>query len=100
MAKLFKRLGRFYVYIVECRDGTYYTGYTNNLGNRIKLHNKGRGAKYTRDRRPVKLVWSRRYKQFKSAFMTEIRIKQLTRGQKEELVGGKRLDRVLMDAGK
>jgi len=95
MKKVFKRLGKFHVYIVECCDGTYYTGYTPDLKNRLKLHNNGKGARYTRDRRPVKLVWCKRYKQFKSAFMTEIRIKRLTRMQKEELVGGKRLDRVL-----
>ena len=83
--KKFKRLGEFYVYIVECRDGTYYTGYTPDIEKRIKLHNAGRGAKYTRDRRPVKLIWCKKYKQFKSAFLEEKRIKELTRKQKEEL---------------
>ena len=84
--KKFKRLGEFYVYIVECRDGTYYTGYTPDIEKRIKLHNAGRGAKYTRDRRPVKLIWCKEYKQFKSAFLEEKRIEELTRKQKEELV--------------
>jgi putative endonuclease len=100
MKKKFKRLGKFYVYIVECRDGTYYTGYTPDIEKRIKLHNAGRGAKYTRDRRPVNLIWNKEYRQFKSAFLKEKRIKELTRKQKEDLVGGKRLDKVLMDAGK
>jgi len=101
MIKEFKRLGRFYVYIVECADGAYYTGSTNDLEKRIAEHNNGkRGAKYTRYKRPVKLVWRKEYKQFKSAFMTEIRIKKLTRRQKEKLVDGKRLDKVLIDAGK
>lgn len=100
MKKKFKRLGKFYAYIVECCDGTYYTGYTPNIENRIKLHNAGKGAKYTRDRRPVELVWCKEYRQFKSAFITEKRIKTLTRRQKEELVGGKRLDKVLKDAKK
>ena len=86
--KKFKRLGEFYVYIVECRDGTYYTGYTPDIEKRIKLHNAGRGAKYTRDRRPVKLIWCKKYKQFKSAFLEEKRIKELTRKQKEGLVKG------------
>ena len=81
-----KRTGEFYVYIVECCDGTYYTGYTSNLKNRLKIHNKGKGAKYTRDRRPVKLVWKKEYKYFKLAFLEEKRIKGLTRLQKEELV--------------
>ena len=82
----FKRSGRHFVYIVECRDGTYYTGYTPDLERRLRLHNKGRGAKYTRDRRPVKLAWSKEYKYFKLAFLEEKRIKKLTREQKEELV--------------
>jgi len=86
MTRKFKRLGRFFVYIVECSDGTYYTGYTPNIEKRIKLHNAGRGAKYTRDRRPVKLIWHKEYKQFKNAFMEEKRIKRLTRKQKEKLV--------------
>ena len=86
MKKKFKRLGKFYVYIVECCDETYYTGYTPNIEKRIKLHNAGRGAKYTRDRRPVKLIWCKEYKQFKNAFSEEKRIKKLTRKQKEKLV--------------
>jgi putative endonuclease len=85
----FKRSGRFYVYIVECADETYYTGYTSGLKKRVKLHNAGRGAKYTRARRPVKLIWFKRYKHFKRAFLEEIRIKTLTRKQKEMLVGEK-----------
>ena len=68
--KKFKRRRVFYVYVLECQDGTYYTGYTNDLENRLKLHNKGIGAKYTRDRRPVKLVWYEEYKYFKKAFKT------------------------------
>ena len=49
---------RYYTYMVECSDGTYYTGYTTNLEKRIKAHNTGKtGAKYTRTRRPVKLIY-------------------------------------------
>lgn len=81
-----KRVGKFYVYIVECSDGTYYTGYTPHLKKRVKTHNSGRGAKYTRDRRPVKLIWYKKYRYFKRAFLEEIRIKALTRAQKETLV--------------
>ena len=95
-----KRSGRFYTYIVECSDGTYYTGYTNNLKQRIALHNSGKGAKYTRDRRPVELVWKKEYRQFKPAFKLEKTIKKLTRLQKEALVKGRRLDKVLADAKK
>ncbi len=86
MTKRIQRKGRFWVYIVECRDGTYYTGYTTDIERRIKLHNSGRGAKYTRDRRPVELVWSKEYKYFKSAFLEEKRIKKLQRKEKEGLV--------------
>jgi putative endonuclease len=84
--KEFKRSGKFYVYILECSDKTYYTGYTPDLKKRIELHNSGKGAKYTRDRRPVKLAWCKEYKYFKLAFLEEKRIKKLTREQKERLV--------------
>jgi putative endonuclease len=82
----FIRKGRFFVYIVKCRDNSFYTGFTPDLKRRVKLHNAGRGAKYTRDRRPVKLVWHKEYKYFKLAFMEERRIKTFTRAQKENLV--------------
>jgi len=82
----FKRSGKFCVYILECQDGTYYAGHTNDLEARIKLHSSGKGAKYTRDRRPVELVWTKEYRHFKKAFLEEKRIKTLTRKQKEELV--------------
>jgi len=87
--KKFKRTGKFYVYIVQCQDGTYYTGYTPDIENRLKLHNAGKGAKYTRDRRPVELIWRREYKYFKKAFLEEKRIKTLTRQEKMELVNRK-----------
>ncbi len=90
MKAKFKRKGRFFVYIAECLDGTYYTGYTPDLEKRILLHNKGKGAKYTRDRLPVKLVWSKEYKYFKKAFLEEKRIKRLTRKQKERLIAQSR----------
>ena len=81
-----KRCARHYVYIVECADGTYYTGYTPKIRKRVNLHNAGKGAKYTRDRRPVKLVWHKKYKYFRYAYLEEKRIKTLTRKEKEELV--------------
>ena len=84
--KKFRKHGKYFVYIVECQDRTYYTGYTPDIERRIKLHNSGKGAKYTRDRRPVKLVWCKEYKYFKKAFLEEKRIKGLTRKQKEKLV--------------
>jgi len=96
MPRKFKRKGRFWVYIVRCKDGTYYTGSTSNLKRRIAEHNEGKkGARYTRYKRPVKLVWSREYRQFKSAVKLEMIIKKLKRRRKELLVNGRRLDRVL-----
>jgi len=86
MAKM-KRRGRFFVYILCCRDGTFYTGYTPDLARRLELHNSGQGAKYTRSRRPVELVWSKEYRYFKRAFLAELKIKKLTRKQKERLIG-------------
>jgi len=83
----FKRSGEFYVYILECADKTYYAGYTPDLNKRVKLHNQGKGAKYTRTRLPVKLVWHKEYKYFKKAFLMENKIKKLTKKQKEKLVG-------------
>ena len=80
------RKGKFYVYILECRKGTYYTGYTSNLENRIKLHNSGRGAKYLKGRGPAKLVYCKEYKYYKSALNAEKEIKGFSRKKKEKLV--------------
>ena len=77
---------RYYTYMVECSDGTYYTGYTTNLEKRIKAHNTGKtGAKYTRTRRPVKLIYYEEYETLHDALSREAGIKRLTRKQKEEL---------------
>ena len=81
------RKGRFFVYILECSDKTYYTGYTSDLKNRLKEHNEGKkGAKYTRGRRPVKLVWKKEYKNKSYAMRDEAQIKKLTRKRKKELI--------------
>ena len=84
--KAIKREGRFFAYIVQCGDGTYYTGYTQNLEERVSLHNSGKGAKYLRGRLPVKLVYTKEYRYYKNALSAERRIKELTREQKSELV--------------
>lgn len=77
---------KYYTYMVECSDGTYYTGYTTNLEKRIKAHNTGKtGAKYTRTRRPVKLIYYEEYETLHDALSREAGIKRLTRKQKEEL---------------
>ena len=81
-----KRRGKFFVYIIEDKYGTYYTGYTNDIDKRFALHKKGKGAKYLRGRQPLKLVFVRKYTCYKCAINAEIRIKALTRQQKEKLV--------------
>lgn len=78
----------FYIYIAECRDGSYYCGYTDDVSRRIKAHNDGRGAKYTKSRRPVRLVYSEEFADKSSALKRESFIKKLTRAQKEALVNG------------
>jgi putative endonuclease len=83
------RRGRFFVYIVQCADGAYYTGYTRDLAARLKLHNSGRGSKYVRSRRPVTLVFFKKYRYYKHAVIEELRIKALTRKQKERMVHGR-----------
>ncbi|MFA5320772.1 MAG: GIY-YIG nuclease family protein [Candidatus Omnitrophota bacterium] len=82
------RKRRLWVYIVECRDKTLYTGYTTDLPGRITAHNSGRGAKYTRQRRPVKLVWSREYNRLTDALKAEKAVQSLTRKDKQLLVSG------------
>ncbi len=86
LRKAIKREGRFFVYIVQCRDGTYYTGYTKDLKDRIALHNSGIGAKYLKGKLPVKLVYAKEYHYYKNALSAERRVKKLTREQKERLI--------------
>lgn len=74
------------VYIVCCRDGTLYTGWTNDLEKRISAHNEGKGAKYTKCRRPVQLVYQRAFETKREAMREEARIKRLPRAQKLSLV--------------
>jgi putative endonuclease len=75
-----------YVYILECSDGTFYTGWTNNLEKRIVMHSKGTGAKYTKGRGPVKLMYHEEFQDKKDAMRREYEIKKLTRKQKEILI--------------
>ncbi len=85
-----KRHAKYFVYIVECSNGTYYTGYTSNIEKRLKAHNKGQGAKYLRGKGPVRLVFTREYWYYKNALNAEREIKKYTRVQKEKLVKGYR----------
>jgi len=76
----------WYVYILECADGTLYTGITTDLNKRLETHNKGKGAKYTRGRRPVVLLASFSVESKSMALKEEYRIKQLNRADKFLLI--------------
>lgn len=81
-----------YVYILKCTDDSLYTGWTNDLKKRIKAHNDGTGAKYTRGRGPVKLVYYEEFEEKREAQSREYKIKKLTKKQKLELINGKEED--------
>jgi putative endonuclease len=74
-----------WVYVLECADGTYYTGYTTDLERRISEHDAGDGARYTRGRTPVTLLYSERFASRSAAMAREYEIKQLRRSDKERL---------------
>lgn len=75
-----------HVYILECADGTYYTGYTTDVDRRVEEHNAGTAAKYTRGRTPVEVIHTETYDSQSAAMQREYAIKQLRRPAKEELV--------------
>lgn len=75
-----------YTYIVECKDGTLYTGWTTDLERRMKAHNSGKGAKYTRSRLPVVLRYYESFETKQEAMRREYEIKQLTRKEKKKLM--------------
>jgi putative endonuclease len=77
---------KYYVYILECNDGSLYTGSTNDLERRLKQHNDGKGAKYTRGRTPVVLVFNISLATKSSALKEELRIKKLNRIDKLKLI--------------
>lgn len=75
-----------YVYILKCADNSLYTGWTNNLDKRIKAHAEGKGAKYTKARLPIELVYFEEYQDKREAMKREYAIKQLKRKEKLELI--------------
>jgi len=79
-----------YVYILQCADGTLYTGWTNDLQKRLKAHNEGKGSKYTRARLPVNLVYFEELSTPNEAMSREWHIKKLTKKQKIELINSKK----------
>ena len=75
-----------YTYIVECSDTSLYTGWTTNLEKRLLMHNQGKGAKYTRSRLPVQLVYYEAFDSKKAAMSREYAIKRLSRAEKLKLI--------------
>ena len=75
-----------FVYIVECSDGSFYTGWSVDVEARVKVHNAGRGARYTRMHRPVKLVYSEEFETRSGALKREAEIKKLVKKDKESLI--------------
>ena len=80
-----------FVYILECSDGTYYTGSTRDLERRIQQHHAGEGAKYTKKRLPVILIYSEEFDRIDAAFYREKQIQSWSRKKKQALIEG-RLD--------
>ena len=83
-----------YAYILKCADGTLYTGWTNDLGKRLKAHNGGTGGRYTRTRRPVELIYSEGFDTKREAQSREFAIKRLSRQEKQTLIDGNRDEQV------
>ena len=79
----------YYVYILRCADGTLYTGYTDDVERRLRAHNSGKGAKYTRSRRPVALAYAEEWPDKSAALKREAAIKQLRRADKLALIAEK-----------
>jgi putative endonuclease len=77
---------KYYIYLARCSDNTIYTGYTVDIKNREETHNRGEGAKYTKHRRPIKIVYSESFKTKSAAMKREAEIKSLSRIEKEKLI--------------
>lgn len=92
MALIHLNLKRFimdhkaYMYVLECRDGSYYTGYTTDVMRRLAVHNSGKGAKYTRARLPVKLIYAQGFASKEEAMSAEALLKRKKRPQKERFL--------------
>lgn len=80
---------KHYAYMLRCVDNTIYSGYTNNLQRRVEVHNSGKGAKYTKNRRPVKLVYFETFGTKSEAMRREYEFKHLTKSEKELLIKNK-----------
>jgi len=90
MRQALQRHSTYHVYMVQCADGTYYTGYTNDVEARVKLHNSGHGAKSLnwKGKRPVELVYAKGYRYYMRALQGEQWLKRRSRAEKEALIQG------------
>lgn len=79
---------QYYTYLLQCADGSFYAGFTNDLQRRVQTHNAGKGAKYTRSRLPVSLVYYETFSDAHCAKSREWHLKRLTHSEKEALVNG------------
>ena len=77
---------KWFLYILRCRNGTFYTGVTKDLKRRLKMHNDGKASRYTRARRPVKLIYHENCASRAQALVRECKVKALSRKEKEQLV--------------
>ena len=77
---------KWYIYILRCADGTLYTGSTDDVERRVAVHNSGKGAKYTRGRTPVEVVYTEECESYSAALKREYAIKQLSRQEKWNLI--------------
>jgi putative endonuclease len=82
--------GRFFVYILECSDGSYYVGSTSDVAERERIHNEGHGAEHTAAHRPVRLVYSESHESWPAARKRETQLKHWTRAKKDALIAGNR----------
>lgn len=73
-------------YVLECNDGSFYAGYTNNLEKRVRVHNEGKGARYTRAKLPVRCIFTEQFETKREAMQAEYRFKQLSRMLKEQYI--------------
>ena len=82
-------------YVLECNDHSYYAGYTNDLEKRLRVHNEGKGAKYTRAKLPVKCIYQEQHETKREAMQAEYQFKQLKRAAKERYIGkGQQMDEI------
>ncbi|WAA12328.1 GIY-YIG nuclease family protein [Fervidibacillus halotolerans] len=86
-------MDKYYFYVLQCNDGTFYGGYTVDLERRLTMHNAKKGAKYTRSRTPVTLIYYQIFETKREALRAEYEFKKLTRKKKEEFLKKERLKR-------